>query len=52
MCLICIDFDRGTLKLPEARRALREMRDTLDASHLKEVEEKLAKAEQKAARQP
>jgi hypothetical protein len=46
MCLICIDFDRGALKLREAKRALGEMRTTLDAQHLKEVERKLADAEQ------
>lgn len=45
MCLICIDFDRGSLKLREAKRALGEMRTTLDAQHLKEVEKKLADAE-------
>jgi hypothetical protein len=46
MCLICIDFDRGALKLREAKRALGEMRTTLDAQHLQEVEKKLADAEQ------
>jgi hypothetical protein len=45
MCLICIDFDRGALKLREAKRALGEMRSQLDAQHLKEVERKLAEAE-------
>ncbi|MDF3065800.1 MAG: hypothetical protein K0R38_1401 [Polyangiaceae bacterium] len=45
MCLICIDFDRGSLKLREAKRALGEMRTTLDQQHLKEVEQKLADAE-------
>ena len=45
MCLICIDFDRGALKLREARRALGEMRSKLDAQHLKEVEKKLDDAE-------
>ena len=45
MCLICIDFDRGSLKLREAKRALGEMRGQLDAQHLKEVERKLAEAE-------
>jgi hypothetical protein len=45
MCLICIDFDRGALKLREAKRALGEMRTTLDAQHLKEVERKLEEAE-------
>ena len=48
MCLICIDFDRGALKLREAKRALGEMRTTLDAQHLKEVEKKLDDAERAA----
>lgn len=48
MCLICVDFDRGALKLREAKRALGEMRTTLDAQHLKEVEKKLAEAERAA----
>ena len=48
MCLICVDFDRGALKLREAKRALGEMRTTLDAQHLKEVEKKLADAERAA----
>ena len=51
MCLICIDFDRGALKLREARRALGEMRASLDREHVKEVEKKLDGAE-KAAREP
>jgi hypothetical protein len=46
MCLICVDFDRGALKVGEARRALGEMRVKLDATHVREVEEKLAQAEQ------
>jgi hypothetical protein len=45
MCLICIDFDRGALNLREAKRALGEMRTTLDAQHLREVEQKLDEAE-------
>jgi hypothetical protein len=45
MCLICIDFDRGKLKLREARRALGEMRSGLDQRHVAEVEQKLADAE-------
>lgn len=49
MCLICIDFDRGALKLREARRALGEMRAGLDREHAREVEKKLDEAE-KAAR--
>jgi hypothetical protein len=39
--MICIDFDRRVLKLDEARRALGEMRDSLDAAHVREVEKKL-----------
>jgi hypothetical protein len=45
MCLICIDFDRGSLKLREARRALGEMREQLSAEHVREVERKLDEAE-------
>lgn len=45
MCLICIDFDRGALKLREARRALGEMRAGLPPAHVAEVEQKLAEAE-------
>jgi hypothetical protein len=46
MCIICVDFDRGALKLSEARRALREMRTTLDPSHASELEQKLSEAEE------
>jgi len=49
MCLICIDFDRGALKVPEARRALGEMREKLDRQHIEEVEKKLDEAEQAAS---
>jgi hypothetical protein len=49
MCLICIDFDRGALKPQEARRALREMREKIDAAHAKEVEQKLDQADANAA---
>ena len=45
MCLICIDFDRGALKVRDARRALVEMRDKLDREHVREVEKKLDDAE-------
>lgn len=45
MCLICIDFDRGALKPREARRALGEMRASLDREHVKEIEKKLDEAE-------
>ena len=52
MCLICIDFDRGALKLTEARRALGEMRTKLEPQHLKEVEQKLDDAERAANQKP
>ena len=52
MCLICIDFERGALRPKEARRALREMRDGLDATHVKEVEQKLDDAEPASSPQP
>jgi hypothetical protein len=45
MCLICIDFERGALKVREARRALGEMREGLDPEHVREVEAKLDEAE-------
>jgi hypothetical protein len=45
MCLICVDFDRGSLNLREARRALGEMREKLDPEHVREVEQKLEAAE-------
>jgi hypothetical protein len=45
MCIICVDFNRGALKVPEARRALGEMRPTLGTAHAREVEEKLDAAE-------
>jgi hypothetical protein len=52
MCLICIDFDRGALKLNEAKRALGEMRSKLEPEHLKEVEQKLDAAERAASQKP
>jgi hypothetical protein len=52
MCLICIDFDRGSLKLREAKRALGEMRSKLDPQHFKEVEQKLAEAERAEEQKP
>jgi hypothetical protein len=45
MCIICIDYARGALKLDEARRALGEMRSTLDPKHAREVEQQLEKDE-------
>jgi hypothetical protein len=48
MCLICIDFARGTLKLHEARRALGEMRSGLPPEHVRELEDTLEEAERRA----
>ena len=45
MCLICIEFDKRTMNVAEARRALGEMRVKLDKAHTKEVEAKLDEAE-------
>jgi len=46
MCLICIEFDRSAMTTREARRALGEMRESLDRDHLEEVEAKLAAADE------
>ena len=45
MCLICVDLAKQKLTAGEARRALGEMREALDAAHLAEVEAKVADAE-------
>jgi hypothetical protein len=45
MCIICIDLARGALKVAEARRSLGEMRSQLDPKHVRELEERLDKAE-------
>jgi hypothetical protein len=50
MCIICIDFDRGTLTAKEARRALGEMTPKIDKAHLREVDAKIREAEAKAAK--
>lgn len=49
MCLICIELDRARMKPLEARRALGEMRVALPPGHVKEVEAKIAEAEEAAA---
>ena len=46
MCIICIDFARGALKLGEARRALGEMRAKVGEEHAEEVERLLDVAEE------
>jgi hypothetical protein len=45
MCLICVEIAKSKMTVPEARRALREMSEGMDRSHLKEVEAKLAEVE-------
>ncbi len=45
MCLICVDFQRDKLTIPEARRALGEMVEVLDDEHVREVRQMLADAE-------
>jgi len=44
MCIICIDIERETLTLREARRNFGEMSESL-GDHAKEVEEMLSKLE-------
>jgi hypothetical protein len=46
MCIICIEFDRGRMTVPEARRALGEMSDVTE-EHATELREKLDLAEKK-----
>ena len=41
MCLICIEFEKGKLKIGEAVRNYGEMKETLSKEHQKEVENKL-----------
>lgn len=52
MCIICIDFDRGSLTAKEARRALGEMTSKLDKKHREEVEAKIDKAESEGPTSP
>lgn len=52
MCLICIELAKNAMTAKEARRALGEMRAKLDASHVAEVEAKLADAERATKPKP
>ena len=45
MCLICVEFDKQRMTIRDARRALREMVETLDDEHVGEVRKKLREAE-------
>jgi len=51
MCIICVEFDKGRMTIPEARRALGEMRDVSE-EHATEVKEKLDKAEHEEKTSP
>ena len=44
MCIICVEVAKKAMSVPEARRALGEMRVKL-GDHVAEVEQKLAEAE-------
>jgi hypothetical protein len=41
MCLICVEYEKGKLKIGEAIKNLSEMRELIGEDHAKEVEHKL-----------
>tara|TARA_R110000824_G_scaffold41357_5_gene123097 strand:+ start:706 stop:948 length:243 start_codon:yes stop_codon:yes gene_type:complete len=41
MCIICVEFAKGKLKLREAVRNYGEIKETISPEHQKEVEKKL-----------
>tara|TARA_R110000824_G_scaffold52976_2_gene146966 strand:+ start:1131 stop:1343 length:213 start_codon:yes stop_codon:yes gene_type:complete len=41
MCIICVEFEKGKLKLGEAVRNYGEIKESLSSEHQKELEEKL-----------
>jgi hypothetical protein len=45
MCLICVEIAKSKMTVREARAQLREMREGMDADHLREVEAKLEEVE-------
>lgn len=45
MCMICIEFQKQRMTTAEARRALGEMVEQLDADHVDEVEQMLEEAD-------
>ena len=51
MCIICVELAKA-MTVDEARRALREMRDSLDDAHVAEIETKLVEAEAEAKAKP
>ncbi len=52
MCQICVDFQKQSMTLNEARRALGEMIVALDPKHAAEVQRMLLEAEKKKAATP
>jgi hypothetical protein len=48
MCIICIELDKARMSPLEARRALGEMRATLEPGHAAEVEAKVKEVEAEA----
>lgn len=52
MCLICVDFQKQRLTIPEARRAYREMVVKIGPVHAQEVQQMLQQAEEEAQKKP
>ena len=51
MCLICVDFQKGRMTTQDAKRALREMSESIGKTHTKEVREMIQKAEEEAEKE-
>ena len=45
MCIICVDFQKQKMTPQDARRALREMRQSVGEAHAVEVAEMIEEAE-------
>lgn len=45
MCLICVEFQKSRMTLPEARRAFSEMVDGMSQQHATEVRKMLDEAQ-------
>ena len=41
MCLICIEYEKGKLKAPDALRNLMELKENLDPDHVKELQNRI-----------
>ena len=52
MCLICVEIAKSKMTAREGRAQLREMREGMDADHIREVEAKLAEAEAAEKKKP